>query len=192
MPTFDRPILRHVPLRACCRRSGGAAAFAPAYAQPAAIDPVVKAPPQLTSLVDSLVTVTVGRLDPGQTVTQSFTPNPVPARGRDVVNGEWPVAVVGGGEGQVNRKIRAVLRSPGGQIVADGCGYARDAKPTTAGSTTRAGAVGSRASSRAAARTRRAPGTSPSATAMVRAPPPSGPSRVLGDIKIHVSYRAAR
>ncbi len=169
----------------------GAAAFAPAYAQPAAIDPVVKAPPQLKSLVDSLVTVTVGRLDPGQTVTQSFTPNPPPAGGVMSVNGEWPVAVVGGGEGQVNRKIRAVLRSPGGQVIADGCGYARDAKPTTAGSTTRPALS---AAGQFQGSSQDAAGAWNVAVSYCDggAAPPSGPSRVLGDIKIHVSYRAAR
>ena len=78
MPTFDRPSL------ITCRCAltavlAGAAVLAPAYAQRSAIDPIVKTPPQLTSLVDSLVTVTVSRLDPSQTVTQSFAPNPAPS-----------------------------------------------------------------------------------------------------------------
>jgi hypothetical protein len=191
MPTFDRP----TPVTFCCVLAAatlaGAALSAPAYGQRSAIDPVVKAPPQLTSLVDSLVTVTVSRLDPGQTVTQSFTPNPTPSAGVMSVNGEWPIAVVGGGEGQVNRKIRAVLRSPAGQVVADGCGYARDAKPTTAGSTTRP-ALSAVGQFQGSAEDAKGPWNVAVSYCDGGGAPPSGPSRVLGDIRIHVSYRAVR
>jgi hypothetical protein len=191
MPTFDRPS----PITCRCALAAaalaGAAVFAPAYAQRSAIDPVVKAPPQLTSLVDSLVTVTVSRLDPSQTVTQSFTPNPAPSAGVMSVNGEWPVAAIGGGEGQVNRKIRVVLRSPAGQMVADGCGYARDAKPTTAGPTTRP-ALSAVGQFQGSAQDARGPWNIAVSYCDGGGAPPSGPSRVLGDIRIHVSYRAVR
>jgi hypothetical protein len=190
MPTFHRSTL--ITFRGVLAAAvlAGAAAFAPAYAQSPAIDPVVKTPPQLTSLVDSSVTVTIGRLDPGQTVTQSFTPNPAPSGGVMSVNGEWPIATVGGGEGQVNRKIRAVLRSPAGQIVADGCGYSRDAKLTFAGATTKPALL-------AAGQfqgTRDANGAWQVAVSYCdgAGAPPSGASRVLGDIRLLVSYRAAR
>ncbi len=190
MPTFDRP----TPITCRCALAAvlaGAAVLAPVYAQRSAIDPVVKTPPQLTSLVDSLVTVTVSRLDPSQTVTQSFTPNPAPSAGVMSVNGEWPIAAIGGGEGQVNRKIRVVLRSPAGQIVADGCGYARDAKPTTAGSTTRP-ALSAVGQFQGSAQDAKGPWNIAVSYCDGGGAPPSGPSRVLGDIKIHVSYRAVR
>jgi hypothetical protein len=77
------------------------------------------------------VIVTVSQLENGQTVSQVFSPNPSPSTGRlMVLSGTWPVGVVGGGEGQVNRKIRAVLTSPFGQTVADGCGYSSDVNST--------------------------------------------------------------
>lgn len=191
MPTSHRPTL--IPFRSVLAAAvlASAAAVAPAYAQPAAIDPTVKAPPQLRSLVDSLSTVTIGRLDPGQTVTQSFTPNPPPAGGVMSVNGEWPIAIVSGGEAQVNRKIRAVLRSPGGQIVADGCGYARDAKPTSAGSTTKP-SLSAAGQFQGSAQDANGAWSVAVSYCDGAGAPPSGASRVLGDIKIHVSYRAAR
>ena len=73
MPTFHRSTF--ITFRGVLAAAGlpGAAAFAPAYAQLAAVEPAAKAPPQLESLVDSVSTVTIGRLDPGQTVTQDVS-----------------------------------------------------------------------------------------------------------------------
>ena len=165
----------------------GVAAFTTASAQ----SPAPNTPPQLRSLVDSSFTVTIDRLDPGRTVTRNFTPNPAPAPGVMSLNGEWPLAVVSGGEGTVNRKIRAVLRSPFGQVVADGCGYSRGAKPTSAGAT-----VKPALSAAGQFQAGNQDGTSAWSVAVSYcdgfSPPPSGASHVLGDIEIHISYRAAR
>jgi hypothetical protein len=106
----------------------GAAQFPPSPVLPA--NPV---PPQLRNLTltNRSVIVAVAQLDNGQTVSQVFAPSPAPSAGRlMVVSGTWPVAVYGGGEGQLNRKIRAVLTSPFGQTVADGCGYSSDVTST--------------------------------------------------------------
>jgi hypothetical protein len=150
-----------------------------------------RTPPRLPALVDSSFTVTIGRLDPGQTLTQSFSPAPVPAPGVMSVNGDWPVAIVGGGEGQVNRKIRVVLRSPFGQTVADGCGYSRDAKPTAAGSQTKP-ALSAAGQFRAGAQDVSGAWSVTVSYCDTAGAPPTGASRVLGDIKLHVSYRAIR
>jgi hypothetical protein len=151
-----------------------------------------KLPPQLPSLTNTSQTVTIPRLDLGQTLTQSFTPNPSPAAAPAIMtlSGEWPIAIVSGGEGQVNRKIRAVLRSPFGQTVATGCGYSKNAQPTAVSSTTTPALLATGQFQPAA---QDAVGTwnvivsycdnLPSGT--------SGASRVLGEIKIFVSYRAA-
>jgi hypothetical protein len=191
MPTFHRSTLMTSRGVLAAAALAGAAAFARAYAQLAAVAPVAKAPPQLKSLVHSLSTVTIGRLDRGQTVTQSFTPNPAPAGGVMSVNGDWPVGIVSGGEAQVNRKIRAVLRSPAGQVVADGCGYSRDAKPTAAGSTIKP-ALSAAGEFQSSAQDANGPWNVAVSYCDGAGAPPSGASRVLGDIKIHVSYRAAR
>lgn len=169
----------------------GVGAFTPTSAQVPSRDPGAKTPPRLPSLVDSAFTVTVGRLDPGQTVTQSFTPNPAPAPGVMSLTGEWPVAIVSGGEGQFNRKVRAVLRSPFGQVVADGCGFSRDAKPTAVGATNKPALF---AAGQFQAGNQDANSLWNLAVSYCdgAGAPPSGPSRVLGDIKIHISYRAAR
>lgn len=187
MQKFDRVTFRHALAAALI----GVAAFTPASAQSPTLAPTAKTPPQLRSLVDSSFTVTIRRLDPGQTVTQTFTPDPAPSPGVVSLNGEWPVAVVSGGEGQFNRKVRAVLRSPFGQVVADGCGYSRDAKPTAAGSTNKPALF---ATGQFQAGNQDASSLWNIAVSYCdgAGAPPSGPSRVLGDIKIHISYRAAR
>lgn len=147
--------------------------------------------PELPPLTDSFVTVTIPRLEPGQTLTQAFVPSPSPSAGIMSVNGEWPVAVIGGGEGQINRKIRAVLRSPFGQVVADGCGYSKTAKPTSASPTNKPALV-------AAGQFKPAFQDAVSSWNVTvsycdgAGAPPSGASRVLGEIKIFVSFRAQR
>lgn len=169
----------------------GVAAFTPASAQLPTREPGAKTPPRLPSLVDSAFTVTVSRLDPGQTVTQRVALNPAPSPGVMSLNGEWPVAVVSGGEGQFNRKVRAVLRSPFGQVVADGCGYSRDAKPTAGGPTTKP-ALSAAGQFQAGNQDANSLWNIAVSYCDGAGAPPSGPSRVLGDIKIHISYRAAR
>jgi hypothetical protein len=144
-------------------------------------------PPQLRNLTNASVTVTIPRLDPGQTVTQPFTPSPRPAEGVLSVTGTWPVAIVSGGEGQVNRKIKAVLRSPAGTVVAEGCGFSSGAKAVSGSSVTTPSLL--------AAGTFAGPSTAGPWSVAVSycdgfSPPPSGASRVLGDIRLVVSFRA--
>jgi hypothetical protein len=160
-----------------------------AQLQPQGPQPIPKAPAlQNFTLTDKSVTVTIARLDPGQTVTQVFTPKPSPAAAPMALSGEWPIAIVSGGEGQVNRKIKAVLKSPFGQTVAEGCGFSKTA-PASAGQNKPALSAAGLFQ----------PGNqdalgSWSVTVSycdALGAPPSGASRVLGDIKITVSFRAA-
>lgn len=179
--------LRHSLFAALVAIAGPAA---PAGAQaPQPQQPSI--PSELQNLTDTFVTVTIPRLENGQTVTQPFVPSPSTSAGVMSINGEWPIAIVGGGEGQVNRKIRAVLRSPFGQVVANGCGYSKTAKPTSASTAHKPAMF---ASGQFQPRFQDAVGQWNVTVSYCddAAPSPSGPSRVLGEIKIFVSYRAAR
>ena len=169
-------------------------ALGPAGAQgPGPVPPVKpKLPPSIPNLTNRSLTVTIPRLDPGQTITQNFSPDPSPATAPAIMslNGEWPVAIVSGGEGQVNRKIRAILRSPFGQIIANGCGYSRDAKPVSGSSESTPALLAT--GQFQAGNQDVSGGWNVSVTYCDNLP--SGPmqvSRVLGEIKIFVSYRAA-
>jgi hypothetical protein len=151
-----------------------------------------KLPPRIPNLTNRSLTVTFPRLDLGQTATQSFTPEPSPAPAPAImsINGEWPVAIVAGGEGQINRKVRAILRSPFGQVIANGCGYSRDAKPVS-GSAENKPALFASGQFQPAAQD--ISGTWNITVSYCDGLPEggNGASRVLGEIKIFVSYRAA-
>ena len=174
-----------------CLTAASGPARALAQLPPQGPQPIPKAPAlQNFNLTDKSVTVTIARLDPGQTVTQTFTPKPSPAAAPAIMalGGEWPIAIVSGGEGQVNRKIKAVLKSPFGQTVAEGCGFSKTA-PASAGQNKPALSAAGQFQ----------PGNqdvSGSWSVTVSycdglGAPPSGASRVLGDIRITVSFRAA-